>query len=102
MERIDTHGKRAMAKAALLVLALTLAAVVAIYAYPERLTAEASSPPSAAEATPSAPEDEGLWLTVPKMARVRDLPVLSGPASDETALSESALRVAGTGLPWQE
>ena len=60
MERIDTHGKRAMAKAALLVLALTLAAVVAIYAYPERLTAEASSPPSAAEATPSAPEDEGL------------------------------------------
>ena len=101
MQRTDTHGNRAMAKAALLVLALTLAAVVAIYAYPERPTAEAS-PPSAAEATPSAPEDEGLWLTVPKMARVEDLPVLTGPASDETALAESALRVAGTGLPWQE
>ncbi len=33
---------------------------------------------------------------------MRDLPVLSGPASDEASLAESALRVAGTGLPWQE
>ena len=47
-------------------------------------------------------ENTGLWLTVPRMARVRDLPVLSGPASDEAALAESALRVEGTGLPWQE
>ena len=36
------------------------------------------------------------------MARVRDQPVLSGPASDEAALAQSALRVESTGLPWQE
>ncbi len=36
------------------------------------------------------------------MARVKDLPVLSAPANDEAALAESALHVAGTGLPWQE
>lgn len=36
------------------------------------------------------------------MARVDDLPVMTAPATDEAALAESALRVAGTGLPWQE
>ncbi len=102
MERIDTHSKTTR-KAALVVLALALAVVAAIffYAYPERPTAQAS-PPSPAEAAKAAPKDEGLWLTVPKMARVRDLPVLTGPASDEASLAESALHVAGTGLPWQE
>ena len=86
----------------MLALALALVAVMAIfYAYPEGPTAEAS-PPQTAKATKAIPEDEGLWLTVPEMARVRDLPVLSGPASDEAALAQSALRVEGTGLPWQE
>ncbi|MDP9487073.1 MAG: sortase [Actinomycetota bacterium] len=33
---------------------------------------------------------------------MKDLPVLTGPASDEASLAESALHVAGTGLPWQE
>ncbi len=97
MEIIDTRRRK---RAALLVLALALAAIF-FYAYPERPTAEASPPP-AADAAKILPEDEGLWLTVPKMARVEDLPVLTGPASDEAALAQSALRVAGTGLPWQE
>ena len=105
MEHVDTHRKRATAKAALLVLALALAAVAATFfhAYPERPTAEASPPPIAEAASVNAvPEDKRLWLTVPKMARVRDLPVLTGPADDEAALAKSALHVAGTGLPWQE
>ncbi|MDP9486015.1 MAG: class E sortase [Actinomycetota bacterium] len=101
MERIDTHGKKATAKTALLVLALAAVVAIFFYAYPERPTAEASQP-SPAEVGEATPKDEGLWLTVPKMARVRDLPVLTGPASDEASLAESALRVAGTGLPWQE
>jgi sortase A len=102
MERIDTRRKYAFGKTMLLALALAVAAVVAIlfHASPERLTAEASPPP--AEAVKAIPEDKGLWLTVPKMARVKDLPVLTGPANDEAALTESALHVAGTGLPWQE
>ena len=102
MKRIDTRRKtKATGRAALLVLALALAAVaVFFHASPGRPTAETSPPP--AEAKAAVPEDEGLWLTVPKMARVKDLPVLSGPASDEAALARSALRVEGTGLPWQE
>ncbi len=103
MERIDTRKKDASARTMLLALALAVAAVAAIffYAYPDRPTAEASPRPPD-EATRAIPEEKGLWLTVPRMARVKDLPVLSGPASDEAALAESALRVEGTGLPWQE
>ncbi len=104
MEIIDTRKrKRATGRAALLALTLAVAAVAAVfsYAYPERPTAEAS-PRLPAEATRAIPEDKGLWLTVPEMARVRDLPVVTGPANDEAALAQSALHVEGTGLPWQE
>ncbi len=98
MERIDTRSGTTR-RAVLLALALALAAVaVFFHASPGRPTAEATPPPAEA----AVPEDEGLWLTVPKMARVRDLPVLSGPANDEASLAESALHVEGTGLPWQK
>ena len=101
MKRIDTYRrKRATGKAALLVLASALA-VIFFYASPGHPTAKVSPPPTA-EAKAAVPEDKRLWLTVPKMARVEDLPVLTGPASDEAALAQSALHVAGTGLPWQE
>ena len=101
MDRIDTRSTTTR-KAALLALAMAVAAVaIFFHASPERPTAKASPPP-AAEAAKAIPEDEGLWLTVPKMARVHDLPVVSGPATDEVSLAESALRVEGTGLPWQE
>ena len=101
MERIDTRSMTTK-KAALLALALALAVTtIFFYASPERPTAKASPPP-AAEAAKAIPEDKGLWLTVPKMARVDDLPVVTGPASDEASLAESALHVEGTGLPWQE
>ncbi len=101
MERIDTRSKTTR-KAALLALALALAAVaISFHASPGRPTAQASPPPTT-EAAKAIPEDKGLWLTVPKMARVEDLPVVTGPANDEAALAQSALHVAGTGLPWQE
>ena len=86
MERIDTRSKRTR-KAALLALALALAAVaIFFHAPPGRPSAEASPPPTT-EAAKAIPEDEGLWLTVPKMTRVDDLPVLTGPADDEAALA---------------
>ncbi len=102
MERIDTRSKTTR-KAALLALALALAAVAIFFhaSSPGRPTAQASPTPTT-EVAEAIPEDKGLWLTVPKMARVKDLPVLSGPANDEATLAESALHVAGTGLPWQE
>ncbi|PLS87698.1 MAG: class E sortase [Actinobacteria bacterium] len=99
MERIDTRSKTTR-KAVLLALALAAVAIF-FHASPGRPTAQASLPPTT-EAAKAIPEDKGLWLTVPKMARVEDLPVVTGPANDEAALAQSALHVAGTGLPWQE
>lgn len=47
------------------------------------------------------PKDTTLSLTVPKMARADQVPVKTGEASDTEALKHGALRVAGTGFPWQ-
>ncbi len=54
------------------------------------------------ELAASAPEDTTLKLTVPKMARVEDLPVYDAPWDDETALDASAGHVEDTGFPWEE
>ncbi|MDP9476133.1 MAG: class E sortase [Actinomycetota bacterium] len=102
MKRIDTRKTKAAGRTVGLVLALAVAAVaIFFYASSGRPVAGAIQPPVAEDAT-TVPEDKDLWLTVPRMARVEDLPVLTGPADDEAALAESALHVAGTGLPWQE
>lgn len=42
-----------------------------------------------------------LRLTVPGMQRVDGIPVATAPADDEAALRRGAVRLAGTGLPWQ-
>ncbi len=101
MKRIDTRKTKAAGRTVGLVLALAVAAVTIFYAASGRPVAEASPTPVAEDAT-TVPEDKDLRLTVPRMARVEDLPVLTGPADDDAALAESALHVAGTGLPWQE
>jgi sortase A len=52
-----------------------------------------------------APADTTLYLTVPKMARVDDLPVYSTPLDDESAMEQSAQHVQDTGFPnfpWEE
>ena len=53
------------------------------------------------ELTASA-EDTTLWLTVPKMARVENLPIYDAPWNDESALDNSATHVQGTDFPWQQ
>ncbi len=106
MQRIDTR-KAAAKKIMLIGLALVLAVLLAAYASLGRPAASETAPTAGAPknepaSPPNAPEDETLWLTVPKMARVQDLPVYTGPATDEATLAESALHVEGTGFPWQE
>lgn len=106
MQRIDTR-KRAAKKTMLVGLALVLAVLLAAYASLGSTAASETSPTADAPGNqsvspPNAPEDETLWLTVPEMERVQDLPIYTGPATDEATLAESALRVEGTGLPWQE
>src|ERR687885_2469932 len=50
----------------------------------------------------SAPKDTTLELTVPKMARVDNLPVYDAPWDSETALDVSAGHLDISGFPWQE
>ena len=46
-------------------------------------------------------KDETMRLTIPKMKRVKNVPVYNGPASDESALHDGTLHVEDTGFPWQ-
>lgn len=47
------------------------------------------------------PKDTNLNLTVPKMARAEQVPVVTGGVADTEALKHGAMRVEDTGLPWQ-
>ncbi|MEW6637072.1 MAG: class E sortase [Actinomycetota bacterium] len=47
------------------------------------------------------PEDETLRLTVPKMKRVKNVPVYNAPANDTASLDAGAIHVKGTGFPWE-
>src|SRR5918993_5329931 len=54
------------------------------------------------ELAASAPKDTTLRLTIPKMARVEDLPVYDAPWDDEAAIDASAAHLDSSGFPWQE
>jgi sortase A len=54
------------------------------------------------ELAASAPKDTTLRLTIPKMARVEDLPVYDVPWDDEAAIDASAAHLDSSGFPWQE
>jgi sortase A len=46
--------------------------------------------------------DETLKLTVPKMERVKDVTVPTAVADEEALRNNLAVRLPGTGLPWEE
>jgi sortase A len=54
------------------------------------------------ELAASAPKDTTLKLTIPKMARVEDLPVYDSPWDDEAAIDTSAAHLDSSGFPWEE
>ena len=54
------------------------------------------------KAVSAAPRDQDMTLTVPSMKRVKEIPVYSDTAKDETALRNGTLHVDDTGFPWQE
>jgi sortase A len=47
------------------------------------------------------PKSERLWLTIPEMKRVRDIPVYNGAAGDKGKLAAGVLHLNDTGFPWQ-
>ena len=55
-----------------------------------------------AGATTTTPKSERLKLTIPKIKRVRDIPVYDGAASDKGKLAAGALHLEDTGFPWQQ
>ncbi len=62
----------------------------------------AAFPPSGGDDVPAAVTDTSLKLTVPKMERVQDLTVYTGPGDDESALEKGALHLQNTGFPWDQ
>ena len=49
----------------------------------------------------AAPKSEKLWLTIPTMKRVRDIPVYTGAAGDKDKLAAGVLHLKDTGFPWE-
>ncbi len=47
------------------------------------------------------PTDNTMKLTVPKMKRVKGVPVYTGPANDEDKLAAGTLHLGTTGYPWE-
>jgi sortase A len=56
---------------------------------------------SVGEAEIAAPKSERLTLTIPKLKRVRDIPVYNGAAGDKRKLAAGALHLRDTGFPWE-
>lgn len=48
------------------------------------------------------PKNESLRLTVPGMKRVKDVPVYTAAANDTAKLDAGAIRLKGTGYPWED
>ncbi len=92
-------GGRDLGRIALLVVGSALV-ISAVFAALSQLRGPAETGEGAAAADVS--RDKALTLTVPKMDRVRDVPVSDAPADDEAALRGGALHVRDTGFPWEE
>ncbi len=55
------------------------------------------------EAAVPVPEDKTLWVTVPRMNRLQDVPIPHTTGDDEDSLrSYAGIHLQGTGFPWQE
>jgi sortase A len=52
--------------------------------------------------TATTPKSERLRLTIPKLKRVRDIPVYNGAAGDKGKLAAGALHLQDTGFPWKK
>ena len=51
---------------------------------------------------PSPPPTDDVTLTVPRLERVKGVPLTTAPSDDESALDAGLMHLKGTGLPWEE
>lgn len=56
---------------------------------------------SVGDAGAATPKNERLRLTIPKLKRVKDIPVYNGAAGDKGKLAAGALHLKDTDFPWQ-
>ena len=56
---------------------------------------------SVGEAEVAAPKSERLTLTIPKIKRVRNIPVYDGAFGDKRKLAAGVLHLQDTGFPWE-
>ncbi|MDQ3911359.1 MAG: sortase [Actinomycetota bacterium] len=50
---------------------------------------------------PPAPKSDRLRLTIPRLERVREIPVYTGESGDKGKLAAGVLHLEDTGFPWQ-
>ena len=55
-----------------------------------------------AKAAAAAPKSEKLKLTIPRLWRVRDIPVYNGAPGDKGKLAAGVLHLEDTGFPWEK
>jgi len=78
---------------ALVGLALILFAAGFVFLDARRAAEVAGGPPPK--------KDTDMELTIPSMQRVKEVPVHTGSAGDESALHDGTLHLKGTNFPWQ-
>ena len=80
---------------------LVLAGLVLVVGAVGMVFSDVSTADRAAESDP-VPKNNAMRLTIPQMKRVKDVPVFTAPATNETALHDGTLHIKGTGFPWQK
>lgn len=90
-------------------LGLALIAFYLLQTFESYTAEEASGPPGGTAPTPeetaedpaSGPEDETLWLSVPKID-IEDAEIPTAEPNEASLRDNLAVRLPGTGLPWRE
>jgi sortase A len=66
------------------------------------IIADATSVGGSSSAAPAhSTRDERLWLTVPKMQRVDNIPIFDANSGNKAKLDSGVVRLKDTGLPWE-
>jgi sortase A len=97
----DTVYRRSKARRRLSRGTLALLGIALILLSVGWVMADVQKAENAGAKAPPAPKSERLRLTIPKLQRVRDIPVYTGGWGDKGKLTAGVLHLEDTGFPWQ-
>ena len=98
---VDTAYRRSKTRRRLGRGTLALLGVALILLSVAWVTGDVQNAENAGAKVPPAPKSERLKLSIPKLERVRDIPVYTGESGDKGKLAAGALHLEETGFPWQ-